>query len=707
MRDRPRAETSPHLLFALLTLCCLATAQAPVQAQDGTAAQDAPLSPSTILARVSEGRDLTDAGDVTAIAHLRALSQDSLDTLGAAVTRAEEARGGSFDDRSSAAFGLRKAREAAANAHLAWGQAADRFARRDEAITALARALDLANQAAPQTRPESPGESTPLQRDSRASLNAVLGGGLPLLAADDALEIIAAQAHGKLWAPRRFNMPLPAALTAPVLDATLAFGVKPNLAMPASELLVTSGKLFPPENSAAQRGESRMARIPPLYRAVPNESLPASLKMDRAVVGYVRESSGPNKGLWRQTVRVYYASTYQTQNNRDDRPRAEALCLQFLRVAAMTKAGLGLTNTYNADGVTTLWLSEVSAWWPSDDEEPGVSDRLPARMPQPNTPLRAGGKLQREVDSTPLVRPWRAAATLDSAPGDILFFKMKQPRPEAEWLREAIHEYGHVVLPPFDRFAPPLEPYGNGMIGESLGMLWAGSTPNAWLLPDGLVPPPATPEDLPRELTTHVSQYALPSLKQFQASGPQSNLRTDRTVNGLRYLTGLAVYLERVYGAPLLGKALRPLVRKNSPSAPGNIAALTADSLLNTAHSVLRDGVESSTKPLPVWLGGVLDTKTSAAAVMARAPVTLNNITASGWIYVPAKANKLNIVWQGGAAAKLGPVGWKLWASQREATVDTRVLTLSTVNRTGWQKLSLSASGPVKITAASFEQWLE
>jgi hypothetical protein len=109
----------------------------------------------------------------------------------------------------------------------------------------------------------------------------------------------------------------------------------------------------------------------------------------------------------------------------------------FLKTWATHRAALGVENPYASDGVTTLWLMEVSSLWPEDDERPLVRAQLPPKMPSPNTPLERGGKpLEREVKTSPLSRPWRASAQMDAAPGEILFFQIGLRAREAEWLRE-------------------------------------------------------------------------------------------------------------------------------------------------------------------------------------------------------------------------------------------------------------------------------
>jgi hypothetical protein len=264
---------------------------------------------AAVEAALERGHALLEDNDARAVEVLRAASQSAL--VEVTQTAASVSAG------TLPALRLARARQAAADAHLMWGQAADQFARRDEAITAYARAISLGTAPSANGKPPVPSRAS---REARGSISALLRGGLPLVAPDDTLETVARVAQGGLWVPRRFSFALPSSIAAPSFAAPKASTV---------EFLATSGKMFPPESAAAPPGASRLTRVPPLFRAVNPDALPASLQMDRMALGFARETAGPNRGLWRQVVRVFYASDYSTHNNRDDRPRAEALCECF------------------------------------------------------------------------------------------------------------------------------------------------------------------------------------------------------------------------------------------------------------------------------------------------------------------------------------------------------------------------------------------
>jgi hypothetical protein len=418
------------------------------------------------------------------------------------------------------------------------------------------------------------------------------------------------------------------------------------------------------------------------------------------------------------------------------------LCEQFLKAAALMRVQTGLTNPYAADGVTTIWLAETSAWWPADDEEPGMAALLPMRQLPLNTPLRRGEKLVPEVASSPLNRPWRAGAWLDSAPDELMLFKMTVPRGEAEWLRELIHEYSHIALPPFAGFRPPLEPFGNGSVGETLGMLWVAGNPAAFAPRDSsaATAPADAVQKMRGDVLRHVERNALPALRIFLAQGPESPLGRAGTGESLRYLQGLSVYLDRVYGSASLRRGFAPLSIKPLPASTvttrravgtsrgsittsraaarttanvstagraGYTPVATANSLLQSSAVWLRNPFARGESRLAVWLGGALvkpSKRLSASELVERAPLRLaQGESASGWIFVPSSATALRI--QGIGVAQLkAQNGWMSTPQSGIAPGADGSLILSTRGRSGWQRLSLNASRECVLSAAWFER---
>lgn len=615
-----------------------------------------------IRERIAQGRALYDAGDPRAVLTLREASQSALGALSQVAGQNPLGAAAKSLPGDSVTANLA---QSAGEAHLFWGLAADRFAQRDESITALARAVRLSRAIS-----GAPADSGLLRRDSTLELGRVLRGGLPLVAPDDTLESIASLAHGGLWSPKRFTY-----------DPALLAGEGLGAPLPKAEFLVTDGKLFPP----VAPGTGELSRVPPYYALVPVERLPASLQLDKMVAGYQRLTKGPNRGQWRQIARVFYASPFLTQGKRDDLPRARALCEQFMRVHAAFEGALGSVNLYTRgdrdEGVTTLWLLENSALWPEDDEDPSILAQLGARMPGVNTGIE---KTATEPTTTATYLPWMAlAGQVESHGGEIMFWKAPLARPETEWLREVFHEYGHVALPPFGGFRPPLEPYGNGLMGETLGQMWAAQSPERFGIPAGKS----------GDLLLQVGNQALPSLQKFLAEGPYSPLRAAGNRDGLRYLQGLTTYLERVYGPKMLGRALTPLA--NRAARVSDIATrrslMDSRTLLNSVETNWR---QMSGQTQPIYLSGALSIPRTAASLVARDGATLRaGSRTRAMLWVPRGADSLRI--EGGA--RLRAVGLP-FAAQGEA------LRVYFGGKSGWQTFSLVAGATTKVGAARFER---
>lgn len=663
----PSASRLGFLAFlAALSSFSLANAQELAPTNRDVSQNAADKLGAGVRERIVNGQLLLESNDIRAITILREAAQSSLKLLEIPgdVLRLEKA---SLPDD---ALSVRLA-TIAADAHYQWALATDRFGRRDESVTAYSRALRLAN-----AFKNPPGN---LARDISLNLSRLLRRGLPLVAPDDVLETIAAQAHGGLWKPLRQNFD------------PQKIGDSGGGELSKTQFLITDGKLFPPVNESS--AQAQLVQIPPLYRRVDVNRLPSSLLLDKMVAGYEKQASGPNKGQWRQWVRVFYASTFLTKDRRDDLPRAKALATQFLRVHDLFDRQLGASNLFargeKTEGVTTLWLLEISALWPNDDDDPNVLLQIGPKMPTPNV---GATKPPDEPETTSLERPWGApiSGQLNSAPGEILFWKSPMARPEAEWLREVAHEYGHVALPGFAGFRPPLEPFGNGKLGETLGMLWAAQNPEIFARDMS--------SDLPQfsgEVRAHVGDEAFPAWKSFVASGPNAPVARGSAAD-LRLLQGGAVALERIYGAKFLGRSMAPMLA----NAPADTMAamrlnLNTQSLLNAPNVSTRD-FYGTKKSVAIWLPGALNANLSLDGFIRRDDLSLKaGNRVSGYLWVAPGTDSLRI--DGAGAGKISSLGLPFKSTDNGVRIFF-------AGRTGWQPITLSASDDAKIESARLER---
>ncbi len=662
----------------LAALCALPLA--PAHAQNILLPAQNTVNPAEKLSaevrdKIVEGRSLLEDQDPKSLTIFREASQASLRALNSIIGKdVLKMEAGSIDDNLIADSLV----ERAAEAHYYYGTAAQTFNRRDEAITAYSRSQRLANLV------KNPFTDNRITQNTNTSLGFLTSAGLPLIAPDDVIRGLATYNSRGLWKPKEINF-TPSALTPDI-------GGKP---LEERDFLVTSGQLFVP-----QRPNEKLFIVPPYYRQTPVDALPLSLQPNQMIVGYAKELYGANAGQWRQIVRVFYASPRLTVNKRDDRPRAEKLVEEFLKVHSLFQSNLGLTNLYTRgdkdENVTTLWLLEVSALWPNDEDDPTMLGQLGPAMPTPNT---GPPPVATEPKTTPLMKPWSPiSGQVEASPGEILFWKSGLERPEAEWMAEITHEYGHVSLPPIGGFRPPLESYGNGVLGETLGMLWAAANEKEFGIP--AQESTTASQFFTTSFKKHVDNYAFPSHQVFLKNGPQWFGINNGSPEALRYMVGLSVYLERVYGAKQLGRAFLPLAQ--SGVAAQNIAArrslLNTASLLNTVPTIYNSGWNG--KVFPIWLPGAMSFNRSAdfdsQTLINRGEVSMRNAQSSEvWLYVPKNADSLRI--EGVGAGKLRSVGLPFQG-------DGNVTRVFFGGNTGWQRFSLTAGGTLKISNARFER---
>jgi len=134
----------------------------------------------------------------------------------------------------------------------------------------------------------------------------------------------------------------------------------------------------------------------------------------------------------------------------------------------------------------------------------------------------------------------------ESHGGNIYLCAAATPRSPAEWVRQLIHEYGHVALPGIDHFAGP-EPWANGRLGEQLFAQWLArcrelAAPHPWLTDAKL---------------GHLTADADRCVGIFLREGPASALVDDTSAAGMDYYLGFANYVERAFGARVLSRAMR------------------------------------------------------------------------------------------------------------------------------------------------------
>jgi|GEM_PF-6093089 len=384
---------------------------------------------------------------------------------------------------------------------------------------------------------------------------------------------------------------------------------------PKSTFLYTQGIVQAP---------SQMPEVAPLYRNIPADELPEELRSFKILYIYSQPS---NSALATLQVMVRYNDS-----------RHSALAAQLAQIMAKIKLVNDRLLKRPLPPIT-LWLETVSANWPN---APGEN------------------------------APWEAAAKIDSSPHDIMVFRIDQHRSEMEWMRELQHEYGHVAWPNFAHFAPPLEPNANGLIAETMGMLWQDISPFA-------------NKDISLDANQHVQHNAIPALQQWLREGPQSQILQGQNEESLHYLQGLCVYIERVYGRGIFCNAIGKLYTGNNDA---NTLLSQFTQLMNAQENISNN----------IYLPAACTTlPTDIRVFVQKSAVTYESgITREFLLYIPSGTQQLIIPWQG-----TGRIQSK--STFGDANVNAQQLTIKLHGTSGWQKVILHFNGEVSLCMARMQ----
>lgn len=149
------------------------------------------------------------------------------------------------------------------------------------------------------------------------------------------------------------------------------------------------------------------------------------------------------------------------------------------------------------------------------------------------------------------------------------------PRSSIEWIREIVHEYAHLALPPIGGYNAP-EYWASGYLGERLIVRWLAHDP------DG----PAKVERAWGDFSGYANFDKLliaPALKLYKQTGPNPRWLARTDEDGMRYFIGQALTFDDKYGSARLGDALIRLP-KFREAKPADLADALAQSVPRTAR---------------------------------------------------------------------------------------------------------------------------
>ena len=164
------------------------------------------------------------------------------------------------------------------------------------------------------------------------------------------------------------------------------------------------------------------------------------------------------------------------------------------------------------------------------------------------------------AEPTPVYLCEAGPAAAESYERELYFYRVDQPRAPQEWLREAAHEVGHLLLPRLGRFTAP-EPWGSGHLGERLGLQWLAA--EAGLVAGQPWPAEAAQqavaplwggEDV--DLAGYLAQRCRPLLDAWCQTGPESPLLAQDSEAALSYTLGFLLWVEAAHDSAVMAETL-------------------------------------------------------------------------------------------------------------------------------------------------------
>jgi hypothetical protein len=317
-------------------------------------------------------------------------------------------------------------------------------------------------------------------------------------------------------------------------------------------------------------------------QGITSDPLTVQKGVNRVCMGYVFD---PNGNEWQLRFRVFYVSEGVAQQGRNYAPLAEQVCATLLQLYWLAQQSLNTITRFSPDKPTDVWLCE-------------------------------GGKAGAEQPA--------------NAPAHLYFYDINSPeRSSLEWLREMTHEYGHLVLPGIAGFEGGVEPYINGHIGERLFLLWLA----AQSLNPSDKRSPAAFNVSPQDLAAYVRDNSYTALRRFVNEGPRSPFIEDVGVEGMEFVVGFLLYVERTHGSLLMQAVLDDTQKQVG-------VYLTARDVFSAyARTLDRIGAEGyrfyPTVPAPKF--SRLSQPRSAEQLAQNEPLVLHKgDEAAYWVYLPS-----------------------------------------------------------------------
>lgn len=136
---------------------------------------------------------------------------------------------------------------------------------------------------------------------------------------------------------------------------------------------------------------------------------------------------------------------------------------------------------------------------------------------------------------------------------NLYFYDLDAVRSSIEWVREIVHEYSHLALPPIGGYDAP-EYWANGYLGERLMIRWLQRQPGDSALVERVWGDFSGAVNFDRILVK-------PALALYKKIGSNPRWLARRDEVGMRYLIGQMLAMDDKYGARRVGDAFAALPR--------------------------------------------------------------------------------------------------------------------------------------------------
>jgi hypothetical protein len=371
--------------------------------------------------------------------------------------------------------------------------------------------------------------------------------------------------------------------------------------------------------------------------------------------------------------------------------------------------GAGPTVSFNrvcygytvAPGASDL-VMRVAVYYPSPTISGGDYSALAVRLTHWLTRVQAYYELHLGWS---LPAPPSAVYLCEPGPGDIAgaetftngvyLYKIADDRTPLEWMREAAHETGHLLLPKIGRFTAP-EAWASGFAGERLAFQWLAQ--EAGVVAGAPWPAPAAQDKLtglwagaPLPLADYLNKSCRPILDSWAQAGPAAPQLASDGEPGFWYAIGFLLWVQAAHDDAILAATLKNATGTN-----------TAD-YLKAYQDAIRARLAAKAGYLPVWSGALTlpDSKLTTPpteSALRRAPVTLAPGDKAAYrLYLPAGAFQVTVQ---------APPGASLTVEIDDQPVPTEsdkheTFSLST-KEPGWHTVTLENAGKI----AAEVEWL-